>query len=165
MTCCTGWCCAAPSRRCRSTLQTISPGIFFEADDFQVTRLPGLPPRPDSLGYMFEEKSRRPFLPEKAEELGMPPGPWRRDLVAGKTVTLPDGRMIEPDDGAGRAQRPGPGWPMSAMLGEPTTWSRSCAGADALVIEATYLEEEREMAQQFSHLTATQAAELAKGRV
>ena len=34
-------------------------------------------------------------------------------------------------------------------------------GADALAIEATYLEEEREMARQFAHLTAKQAAELA----
>jgi ribonuclease Z len=33
--------------------------------------------------------------------------------------------------------------------------------ADGLVIESTYLEEEAEMARQFSHLTARQAAELA----
>ena len=33
--------------------------------------------------------------------------------------------------------------------------------ADALVIESTYLNEEAEMAREFSHLTAQQAAELA----
>ena len=33
--------------------------------------------------------------------------------------------------------------------------------ADALVIESTYLDEEAEMARQFSHLTARQGAELA----
>jgi len=33
--------------------------------------------------------------------------------------------------------------------------------ADALVIESTYIDEEAEMARQFSHLTAHQAAELA----
>ena len=33
--------------------------------------------------------------------------------------------------------------------------------ADALVIESTYLEEEAEMARQFSHMTARRAAELA----
>ena len=37
-----------------------------------------------------------------------------------------------------------------------------CQDADALVIESTYLEEEAEMAHQFSHLTAKKAAELAK---
>ena len=36
-----------------------------------------------------------------------------------------------------------------------------CQDADALVIESTYLEEEAEMAKQFSHLTAKMAAELA----
>ena len=33
--------------------------------------------------------------------------------------------------------------------------------ADGLVIESTYLDEEAEMAHQFAHLTARQAAELA----
>jgi ribonuclease Z len=37
----------------------------------------------------------------------------------------------------------------------------ACKGADALVIESTYLNEEAEMAREFSHLTAQQAAELA----
>jgi ribonuclease Z len=36
-----------------------------------------------------------------------------------------------------------------------------CRGADALTIESTYLQEEADMAQQFGHLTATQAARLA----
>ncbi|MCL4824803.1 MAG: ribonuclease Z, partial [Anaerolineales bacterium] len=34
-------------------------------------------------------------------------------------------------------------------------------GADALVIESTYLDEEADMAKQFSHMTARMAAELA----
>ena len=44
------------------------------------------------MGYIFEEKARRPFLSQKADELGVPFGPERRDLVAGKEITLPDGR-------------------------------------------------------------------------
>ena len=36
-----------------------------------------------------------------------------------------------------------------------------CRDADALVIEATYLEEEAQMADEFAHLTARRAAELA----
>jgi ribonuclease Z len=36
-----------------------------------------------------------------------------------------------------------------------------CQNADALVIEATYLNEEADMADQFAHLTARRAAELA----
>jgi ribonuclease Z len=37
-----------------------------------------------------------------------------------------------------------------------------CHQADLLVIEATYLNEEAEMARNFAHLTARQAAELAR---
>ena len=37
-----------------------------------------------------------------------------------------------------------------------------CHEADVLVIEATYLEDEAQMAQDFAHLTARQAASLAK---
>ena len=37
-----------------------------------------------------------------------------------------------------------------------------CQDADTLVIESTYLETEAEMAGQFAHLTAKQAAELAQ---
>jgi ribonuclease Z len=36
-----------------------------------------------------------------------------------------------------------------------------CRDADGLVIESTYLDAEADMARQFSHLTARQAAELA----
>ncbi len=36
------------------------------------------------------------------------------------------------------------------------------AGADALVIEATYLDVEADLAAQFGHITATQAATLAR---
>jgi ribonuclease Z len=37
-----------------------------------------------------------------------------------------------------------------------------CQGADTLVIEATYLNEEMDLARSFSHLTARQAAVLAR---
>jgi ribonuclease Z len=36
-----------------------------------------------------------------------------------------------------------------------------CKDADGLVIESTYLDQEADMARQFSHLTARQAADLA----
>ena len=41
------------------------------------------------------------------------------------------------------------------------TLLEACTDADALVIESTYIDEEAEMARQFSHLTARQGAELA----
>src|SRR5512139_1853674 len=79
-------------------LHEVRHGTVLEGDDFTVSAFPVWHRGADCYGYLFEEKDRRPFLPEKADALGIPPGPWRRDLVNGQVVTLPDGRSILPDD-------------------------------------------------------------------
>jgi ribonuclease Z len=141
-------------------LQEIKPGTFFEADDFTVTAFPVSHRGPDCYGYAFEVKARRPFLPERANELGVPFGPERRDLVAGKEITLPDGRRIQPDEVLGPLQK-GVKLVVVGDAGKTDNLIEVCRDADALVIESTYLDEDAEMAGQFSHLTARQAAELA----
>jgi ribonuclease Z len=141
-------------------LNEIKPGTFFETDDFTVTAFSVSHRGPDCLGYVFEGKARRPFLPEKADELGVPFGPERRDLVNGQSITLPDGKRIEPDDVLGPLQK-GLKLVVVGDTGKTENLLEVCKDADALVIESTYIEEEAEMARQFSHLTARQAAELA----
>lgn len=138
----------------------ISGGTFFESGDLSVSAFPVQHRGADCLGFVFEEKGRRPFLPEKAEALNIPPGPWRRDLVEGLPVTLPDGRIIEPDSVLGDF-RPGTRLVVVGDTGDTASLLEVCRGADALVIEATYLDQEADMARQFSHLTARMAAELA----
>jgi ribonuclease Z len=141
-------------------LNQIKAGTFFDASDFTVTAFPVTHRGSDCLGYIFEEKSRHPFLPEKADELGVPFGPERRDLVEGKSITLADGRRIEPDQVLGPLQR-GVKLVVVGDTGKTENLLDVCKDADTLVIEATYLAEEAEMADQYSHLTAGQAAELA----
>ena len=141
-------------------LRPISRGIFFESDDFTVSSFPVQHRGPDCLGFLFEEKGRRPFLPEKAEELGIPSGPWRRDLVEGRETVLPDGRTITPDMVLGDF-RPGTRLVHVGDVGDTGNLLEISRGADALVIESTYLDKEADMARQFSHLTARMAAELA----
>lgn len=141
-------------------MHEIKPGTFFETDDFTVTAFPVSHRGPDCLGYVFEGKARRPFLNEKATELGVPFGPERRDLVAGKEVILPDGGRVTPDDVLGPLQL-GTKLVIVGDSGKTDNLVDVCKDADALVIESTYLDEEAEMAGQFSHLTARQSAELA----
>ncbi|MFZ5820552.1 MAG: ribonuclease Z [Chloroflexota bacterium] len=141
-------------------LREIKPGVFFEAEDFTITAFSVTHRGPDCLGYSFETKARRPFLAEKADALGVPFGPERRELVNGQAVTLPDGRRIMPDDVLGPLQR-GVKLVMVGDSGRTDDILPHCRDADALVIESTYLDAEAEMAQQFSHLTARRAAELA----
>ncbi len=141
-------------------LKEIKPGIIFEADDFTVTAFSVTHRGPDCLGYIFEEKARRPFLSQKADELGVPFGPERRDLVAGKEITLPDGRIIKPDDVLGAWEK-GSKLVVVGDAGRVDNLVEACKDADGLVIESTYLDEEADMAKQFSHLTARMGAELA----
>ncbi len=141
-------------------LNEIKPGIFFETDSFTVTAFSVTHRGPDCLGYIFEGKARHPFLAQKADELGVPFGPERKELVAGKEITLSDGRRIKPDDVLGPLQK-GVKLVLTGDTGKTDDIFESCRDADALVIESTYMDEEAEMAREFSHLTARQAAELA----
>jgi ribonuclease Z len=142
-------------------MHEVQPGVIFTGDDFNISAFPVYHRGPDCFGYLFEEQARRPFLAEKAQALDIPMGPWRRDLVDGKSVNLPDGRLITPDEVLGE-QRPGTRLVHVGDAGRTDELEEVCQQADTLVIEATYLEEEADMARQFAHMTARQAAELAR---
>ena len=142
-------------------LHEIETGIFFETEKFNITAFPVEHRGAHALGFRFEEHSRRPFLPDAAEVLKIPPGPWRRDLVNGKQVTLPDGREIIPDQVLGEA-RQGTSLVVVGDTGNTAKLLPYVEGADALVIEATYIQAERDLADKYGHITAAQAAELAK---
>jgi len=143
------------------TLIPVRPGLIFEAADFTITAFPVSHRGPDCYGYLFEEKTRQPFLARRADELGVPAGPLRGRLVKGESVTLDDGRVITPDMVIGD---PRPGLRLAAMgdLGETASLVDLLQGVDGIVMESTYLEDEADMARQFSHLTARQAAEFAR---
>lgn len=138
----------------------IGAGPLFDSDDFTVSAFPVTHRGPDCLGFLFEEKSRRPFLNEKAAELGVPFGPERRLLVEGQTITLADGRIIGPEDVLGPLQR-GTRLVVVGDTGRTDDLLEPAREADALVIESTYLTSEADMARQYSHMTARGAAELA----
>jgi len=138
----------------------VTPGVIIEDDTFEVVAFPVIHRGP-SLGYLFREKSRRPFLNEKAEALGVPQGPERKELVSGRPITLEDGRVIQPDDVLG-PPRPGASLVHVGDVGRTRDLVSIAEGADLLVTEATYLRSEIDMARRFGHLTAAQAAQLAR---
>lgn len=142
-------------------LRPIEDLSIFSDNQFSITAFPVQHRGPDNFGFVFEEGGRRPFLPEKAEALNIPSGPMRRELVEGRPVQLPDGSTIHPDQVLGE-YRPGVRLVIIGDAGETSDLVDICSGADALIIEATYLEEETEMARRFGHLTARRAAELAR---
>ena len=142
-------------------LNLMQPGPLFDNRHFDLTAF-SVPHRgPDCFGFLFEEKSRRPFLAEKAEALGIPHGPVRRDLAAGMPVTLADGRTIDPAEVLGDPQR-GARLVFVGDVSHTGALHEVTAGADLLAIEATYLDADKDLAKQHGHITATAAARLAR---
>ena len=142
-------------------LHAIETGTLFEDDRFELRAVPVSHRGPGCFGFIFEEKQKRPFLVEKAEMLGVPLGPIRRELVQGNTVTLADGRLVQPEEVLGPAAA-GAKLAVIGDAGRIDNLVEQVAGAGALVIESTYLEEDAAMARKFGHLTATRAAQLAR---
>ncbi len=143
------------------SLIEIQPGVIFDALDFTVTAFPVNHRGSDCYGFLFEEKGRRPFLAEKADELGIPAGPMRGKLVRGESITLENGRIITPEMLLGEF-RPGTRLAAIGDLGETASLVDLLKDVDGIVMEATYLDEDKDMARQFAHITARQAAEFAR---
>jgi len=138
----------------------VTSGVIIEENDFTIEAFPVSHRGPDCFGYIFQEASHRPFLAEKAETLGIPQGPWRRDLVQGLPTTLPDGQVIQPEDVLGDFE-PGTKLVTIGDTGDIESVLPYCMNADGLVIEGTYMTSEKDMAREFAHLTAQEAANLA----
>ena len=138
----------------------ITPGIIWESAKFHISAFPAKHRGRGNFGYVFQERAYRPFLVQRATALGVPAGPERRQLVLGESITLADGRKVEPDDVLGPTET-GVKIVFSGD-GESSDALREAAnGADLLVSEATFLEEQATDARQYGHTTARRAAQLA----
>jgi ribonuclease Z len=143
----------------RMVLRDLKPGVVMEDESFRLTAFPVHHRGPGNFGFAFEEKARRPFLADRAEALGVPAGPERARLVRGEAVALADGRVIDPDEVLGPS-RPGTKFVFVGDAARTEDLVEPAREADALVIEATYTALEADVAREFGHLTARQAAEL-----
>jgi ribonuclease Z len=117
--------------------------------------------RADTVGYALAEHTRLGrFHPERARELGIPEGPLWGRLHRGETVTLEDGRSVNPEDLVGAPRRgrtvvySGDTRPHLALL-------EASRGADLLIHEATFGGDEAERAVETGHSTASEAARVA----
>ena len=139
----------------------IKPGVIVKGEDFDVVAFPVQHRGPDCYGYLFQEHSRRPFLNEKATELGVPQGPERKQLVKGSPITLSNGSTVQPDDVLGPLQV-GTKFVMTGDVGRTEGLEQVIRNADTLVTESTYMAADADLARTNGHLTATQAARLAR---
>lgn len=142
-------------------LCAVSPGLVVSRPGWRVIAFPVAHRGTESLGYLFEEETRRGLLPDRLDALGVPEGPERATLAHGLPIVLSDGRLVTPE----MVQGPSVAGAKLAIVGdaeEVTSLTEPARRADALVIEATFLERDASLARARGHLTATAAARLAR---
>jgi ribonuclease Z len=114
-----------------------------------------------AIGYLLAEETRLGrFNPDKAKEMGIPEGPLWGKIHKGETVSLPDGRTIKPSELVGPT-RPGRRIVLTGDSRPSEGTIIAATGADILVHEATFADEEAPRALETGHSTAREAAEVA----
>jgi ribonuclease Z len=142
-------------------LVELRPGDMLERGDYNLVTFP-VAHAVQSLGFALVEHPRPGrFDVDAAEALGVPNGPARGLLQAGESITLEDDRVVTSDEVLG-PPRPGRRVVLSGDTAPSATVLEAARGAEVLVHEATFLDEERDRAQETGHATALEAAELAR---
>ncbi len=139
----------------------VRPGDTLSRKDYDLVTFETVH-RADTIGWALVEHERLGrFDPDKARSMGIPEGPLWGRIHKGQSVTLEDGRVVQP------AELVGPTRPGRTVVYSGDT--RPCEGvravshaADLLIHEATFSDEEAARAVETGHSTAREAAEVAQ---
>ncbi len=135
-------------------------GDAVSLDGYQVCAFPVLHGVP-AIGYAVVEPERPGrFDDAAADTLGVPFGPERGMLQRGEPVTLGDGRVVEPNDLVGEP-RPGRTIAYTGDTAPTEAVPMLFPGADLLIHEATFGNDDVDRAAETRHSTARQAGEVA----
>jgi ribonuclease Z len=145
----------------RVDLTELRPGTELRRDGYRIDAF-ATDHRIASLGFALVEDQRPGrFDLDAARALGVPEGPMFGQLQHGGEVVLDSGVTVTPGQVVGPA-RPGRRIVFSGDTRPCRGVFDAALGADVLVHEATFLDEEQERAAETGHTTAAQAACLAR---
>lgn len=118
----------------------------------------------ETFGYIFEENEKPgKFNKEKAESLGIEKGPLYSKLHHGEKIKLNDGRVIDPyKDGIVGKPRKGIKISYSGDTRENEYFMEKAKNSNLLIHEATFSKNEKDLAYEWGHSTASGVAILAK---
>ncbi len=133
-------------------------GIFVKEKDFQLLA-ETLTHTAHCLGYSFRETPKRKINLEYTKKFGLTKDPILGKLQKGKTITY-KGKKITPEKGTILIE----GHKATIILdtGYAKKISKFAENSKILVIESTFLDKDKDKAKQYKHLTAKQAATIAK---
>jgi ribonuclease Z len=139
----------------------LEPGNSVTRDGYAIAAIAADHRGAAALSYVLTEEDRRGrFNPDLARSLGIAEGPLWGQIHRGHPVTLDDGRVIPASALVGPA-RPGRRLGLSGDTRPNERLGEAAQGADLLVHEATFAEEEAQRAMDTGHSTAREAAEVA----
>lgn len=138
-----------------------APCVVHSGKDFYIRAFP-LDHTKVCVGYTLEELDRPgEFNPDKARELGVPVGPLWAQLQNGFEVQATDGTTVKPEEVLGE-KRSGRKFSFVTDTLYKTTIADEVRGSDLLVCEGMFEEELIDQAREKKHMTATQAATIAR---
>lgn len=136
----------------------VAPGDVLQRKEYAIVAFDHDHRGSPALGYaLIEEERRGRFNPALAASFGIPEGPLWGKLHRLETVTLPDGRVIDPAQLVGPPRR-GRRLVLTGDTRPHPATVEVARDADVLVHEATFSEEEAARAAETGHSTAREAA-------
>jgi ribonuclease Z len=132
-------------------------GVIHENEKFQIS-CARLDHAVEAYGYRLEEHDGRTMLPEKLAEAGVR-GPMIKQLITQGELEI-DGRTVRLDDVS--VHKPGQSFAFVMDTRMCDAAFEISKNVDMLVCESTYLSSEEKEAHAHGHLTARQAATIAK---
>jgi ribonuclease Z len=141
-------------------IREIRAGDRLERDDYDIEVFDVEHGR-GAVGFALREHERLGrFDPGRARALGIPEGPLWGRIHAGEAIELPNGVKVDPSELVGPS-RPGRIVVFTGDTSGCETVVAAADGADVLVHEATFGEEDKERAKETAHSTAVEAAKVA----
>lgn len=138
-----------------------APCIVHHGEDYYIRCFP-LDHTKTCVGYTLEELDRPgEFNPEKALQLGVPVGPLWGQLQKGNNVQNSEGKTVKPEDVMG-AKRSGRKFSFVTDTLYKNTIAKEVQGSDLLICEGMFEDELIDQAQKKKHMTASQAATIAR---
>lgn len=138
-----------------------APCVVHSGKDFYIRAFP-LDHTKICVGYTLEELDRPgEFNPEKARELGVPVGPLWAQLQNGFEVQAADGSTVKPEQVLGQ-KRSGRKFSFVTDTLYKKTITDEVRGSDLLVCEGMFESELIDQAKEKKHMTAVQAATIAR---
>ena len=142
------------------TLEELGAGAVLTREDYRIETF-AVVHGVSAIGYSLVEAERPGrFDVDAATTLGVPVGPQRGLLQRGESVRLDDGRVVHAHDVLGDA-RAGRKIVIAGDSAPAPTVIEAARGADVLVHEATFCDDEEERARETQHSTAADAAAVA----